>query len=471
MKLTGRRPLVSDSAPPSTDQSADRLYREQIRVMSQAMPVAVSITDPEGSVLWVNAYWTRFTGRSLEESLGDGWRASIHPDDLPALDAVFSAGRAALTGFKAEVRLGLADSPERRWTEIRGEPLINLRGRLEGWITVANDVHDRKLAMVALQESEARFRMMAENAPVNLWMSDPEGRIVYLNRQQRAFWGAADDLAGFKWAERVLDEDREALYADYDVALENRSAFTVEARYWRVDGEVRTLRTEAGPRFDAEGKFLGMIGVNIDTTEERRAALHQRLLTNELNHRVKNTLATVQSLAAQTLRAYRDVDEAREMFEGRLMALSAAHNILNRENWEAADLADVVAEAVHAFETPGAERFRIDGPPARVSPSVALAIAMVLHELATNAMKYGGLSQDGGLVAIAWTAGNAKDALALTWRETGGPAVKRPSRKGFGSRLLAGLAAELGAAAVVDYRPEGVTCVLRVPLSAGVPEN
>lgn len=456
---------MNDSVQTAADERAEALYREQVRVLAQAMPVAVSITDPEGAVVWVNAYWTRFTGRSLEDSRGDGWRQAIHPEDLAALDTAFFAARESRTGFTAEVRLALTTGPEPRWTEIRGEPLINARGRLEGWIAVSNDIHDRKQAMMAVQESEARFRMMAESAPVKLWMSDPEGRIVYLNRQQRAFWGAADDLAGFKWVDRVLEEDREALYAEYDLALEKRCAFTVEARYWRHDGEVRTLRTEAGPRFDAQGNFLGMIGVNIDTTDARKAELHQRLLTNELNHRVKNTLATVQSLAAQTLRAYRDPDEAREVLEGRLLALSAAHNILNRENWEAADLADVVAEAIAVFQGPGAERFEVTGPPARVTPQTALAVAMALHELSTNAVKYGALSRDSGRVAISWTAGAGDDAVSLAWREQGGPPVEPPARKGFGSRLLAGLSAELGAAAELDYRPVGVVCELRVPLA------
>ncbi|MDQ0463283.1 PAS domain S-box-containing protein [Caulobacter ginsengisoli] len=456
---------MTDPAKTAPEPRTTELYRQQVRAIWQAMPVAVSVTDTDGSVLWINAYWTRFTGRGEAESLGDGWRGSIHAEDLPGLDAAFLAATQTQTGFASEVRLTVAAGPEPRWVEIRGEPRLDRDGQLEGWITVANDVHERKLAMAAVQESEARFRLLAENAPVNLWMSDPEGRIVYLNRQQRAFWGAAEDLAGFKWAERVLDEDRQALYADYDLALENRAAFTVEARYWRVDGEVRTLRTEANPRFDAAGNFLGMIGVNIDTTDERRAALHQRLLTDELNHRVKNTLATVQSLAAQTLRAYSDPGEAQAMLEGRLMALSAAHNILNRENWEAADLADVVAEALHAFDTPGIDRFHTEGPSARVAPQTALAVAMVLHELCTNSMKYGALSQDGGRVSVAWGPGEGDGVLALRWAETGGPPVRPPSRRGFGSRLLAGLASELGAAAAVDYRPGGVVCALRVPLA------
>jgi PAS domain S-box-containing protein len=459
---------LTDRAETTTDERTEALYRQQVRVMSQAMPVAVSITDPAGSVLWVNAYWTRFTGRGLEESLGNGWRSSIHPDDLPGLDAAFNTASDSEAGFLAEVRLTIAAGPEPRWVEIRGEPLVNGRGRLEGWITVANDVHERKLALVAVQESEARFRLVAETAPVKLWMGDAQGRCVYLNRQQREFWGVAEDLAGFSWAATLLDEDRAGLFAVFEEAMTAQTSFAVEARYWRADGEVRTLRTEANPRHDAAGNFLGMIGVNIDTTDARRAERHQALLTNELNHRVKNTLVTVQSLAAQTLRAYPDADEARAMLEGRLMALSAAHNILNRENWETAELADVVSEALHAFDTPGADRFNTQGPTARVAPQTALAVAMVLHELCTNSVKYGALSQDGGRVTVVWAPGEGADVLALRWEETGGPPVHPPARKGFGSRLLAGLAAELGAAAVVDYRASGVVCGLRVPLAGAV---
>ncbi len=202
----------------------------------------------------------------------------------------------------------------------------------------------------------------------------------------------------------------------------------------------------------------------------RRAEEHQRLLIHELNHRVKNTLATVQSIAAQTDRAGGD----RDAFLERLLALSRAHDVLTRENWEGAELSAIVQGAVQPFEIAAGQRFRICGPEARLEPQPALALAMALHELATNASKYGALSQAGGRVTIDWTIRPAApDArLELCWRETGGPPVVVPTRKGFGTRLLGrGLAAELDGRVEVDYRPDGLVCIVEARLrqDAGPP--
>jgi two-component sensor histidine kinase len=195
---------------------------------------------------------------------------------------------------------------------------------------------------------------------------------------------------------------------------------------------------------------------------------HQRLLINELNHRVKNTLATVQSIAHQTLPRSAVAVEARDLLTSRLLALSAAHNVLTRENWEGADAADVVAEAIRPYDDPGDGRFEVDGPPLRLGPGAALALSMALHELATNAAKYGALSTpmgEGGRVAIHWRL-DAEQGFIMEWRERGGPRVTPPARRGFGSRLLQqGLAIELGGAAELIFAPEGLVCVIRAPLA------
>lgn len=197
-----------------------------------------------------------------------------------------------------------------------------------------------------------------------------------------------------------------------------------------------------------------------DASAAARAAseAHLQLLVNELNHRVKNTLATVQSLIWQTLRSTDVNDEVRKRLDARIMALSAAHNVLTRENWESALLRDIADEALAPFRGATAGRLSVEGPPVRVAPRAALAIAMALHELATNALKYGALSNDAGRVELRWEP-VGEDRLRLTWRERGGPPVARPVRKGFGSRLIErGLAHDLGGSVRIDYDPAGVVC-------------
>jgi two-component sensor histidine kinase/integral membrane sensor domain MASE1 len=209
-----------------------------------------------------------------------------------------------------------------------------------------------------------------------------------------------------------------------------------------------------------------------EIAERTRAEEHQRLLINELNHRVKNTLATVQSLAAQTRRAGKNPRESYESFTERLMALSRAHDVLTRQRWEGADLKEIATGAVQPFDLDG-RRFKLKGPSVWLEPHTALALAMACHELSTNAVKYGALSVPQGRVSLGWSVkadGDDGLALDLVWSESGGPAVKRPTRKGFGSRLLErGLAAELNGEVAVDYRPSGLVCRMtaRVPRIEG----
>jgi two-component sensor histidine kinase/integral membrane sensor domain MASE1 len=207
-----------------------------------------------------------------------------------------------------------------------------------------------------------------------------------------------------------------------------------------------------------------------EIAERTRAEEHQRLLVHELNHRVKNTLATVQSIAAQTSRS-RDLRAGYASFTDRLMALSRAHDVLTRQSWEGADLMAMVQGAVQPFETDAGERFHLQGPHVWLGPQQALAIAMALHELATNAAKYGALSSSEGRVDLTWEA-PADGGLKMVWRESGGPPVSAPTHRGFGSRLLErGLAAELRGTVTVDYRPDGLVCVIEAGPGAAETER
>jgi two-component sensor histidine kinase len=243
----------------------------------------------------------------------------------------------------------------------------------------------------------------------------------------------------------------------------------VEARYYRADGEVRGFLTRAKPRFEADGTFLGMIGVNADVTEVRRFQAHQQLLINELNHRVKNTLATVQSIAHQTLQSEKLTRDAREQFTDRLLALSAAHNVLTRQSWGGAPMLEIVAEAIRPYEDAAEPRVTLQGPAVRLAPNIALALSMALHELATNALKYGAFSTREGRVSLTWSLDAAASQVAIEWREEGGPAVTAPTKLGFGTRLLQqGLATELGAAAVFDYAATGLVCAFKAPIQSAL---
>lgn len=201
---------------------------------------------------------------------------------------------------------------------------------------------------------------------------------------------------------------------------------------------------------------------------QRKDQEHLRLMVNELNHRVKNTLATIQSIAALTLRGDEDPARAREMLTSRLMALSKAHDVLTDEQWSGADLREIAAQAAAPHQSPGGKtRIALQGPAVRLPPKSAIAVALALHELATNAAKYGALSVEEGRVDLTWTlcAHDDRHDLVIVWRERGGPPVSPPRRTGFGTRLIErGLASDLHGKVTLEYPPEGVVCTIDATL-------
>lgn len=214
------------------------------------------------------------------------------------------------------------------------------------------------------------------------------------------------------------------------------------------------------PIKDADGKISGVFVQGTDRTEAVRAAQRQRLLIDELNHRVKNTLATVQSLARQTLRSTVDPEQARQSFEARIVALSKAHSLLSDRHWHDTEIGSLVAQELSAF---GAERVTCDGPDLMLNSKATIAIALVLHELATNAARHGALSVPEGMLAIRWSRGEG-DRLVVSWVESGGPIVGAPDRTGFGTRLLKTVVTgELSGELNIDYAPGGFTARLDIP--------
>ena len=221
------------------------------------------------------------------------------------------------------------------------------------------------------------------------------------------------------------------------------------------------------PIFDDAGGVKGVFVLGMDRTKMVEADQRQRILLDELNHRVKNTLATVQSIAKQTLKDAESPATARASFEARIMALSHAHDLLSRSSWAGADLRTLLTRELKPY---GIDRARLDGEPVRLAPRAAVALGMVAHELATNAAKFGALSNGDGRIAAEWRLeeGNAGRMLSLNWREQGGPRVGPPGKRGFGSRLIAmSLEGELGGKTDLRFDPDGLKCNISIPYEEG----
>jgi len=222
------------------------------------------------------------------------------------------------------------------------------------------------------------------------------------------------------------------------------------------DGRAIEVSLTVSPVLDESGRIVAASKIARDITDRRRAQEQQKLVLDEMKHRIKNTLATVQGIARQTLASASA--EERTAFIGRLRTLAEAHNLLTHENWDRARVGDVVARALAPFQDRRAARFRIKGPDHLwLSADRALHLTMVLHELATNAVKYGAFSNTTGTVSLVWS--ERRGRLAMVWRERGGPAVKCPERAGFGSKLIDRTVAGLGKGRV-RYLPQGLVCVI-----------
>lgn len=430
------------------------------------------------------------------------------------------------------------------------------------------------------------YRLVIEGAPAMLWLGDEVGKCVFLNKAQREFWGVAiEDIATFDWSSTLHPEDVDALAGPFQKAMATHTKMTVEARYRRADGVWRVLHTDANPRFDGEGRFLGMVGVNVDVTDQRqseadlraardalalatqsaklgvvgwdfadgqvtldehartlfglsepvctmddwtacisssdRAALRheidraarsgdpfdfvyqvvkrdgtdlrihgtgtiftddegvarggtglvrdvteqwretefQKLLIGELNHRMKNVLAIARSLVAQTGTEDRSIEEFKSVVLGRIQALSDGLALTEKSESDSVAMDDLAETVLTPFGVEG-DRIAMSGPPVLLPSSVSRLLGLVIHELATNAVKYGALSVPEGKVALGWTVEPSGDRERLTfdWRESGGPPVPAPERRGFGTRLLERMAAlETGGQADLAYEDCGLS--------------
>jgi PAS domain S-box-containing protein len=358
----------------------------------------------------------------------------------------------------------------RRHMETRASP-IRLPDGVIAQLAITRDVTERRRDYLHIKESEHRFRQLLQALPAAVYTTDPEGRITFYNEAAVEFAGRRPEL-GELWCVtwRLYNADGSRLPHDecpMAIALkENRPVLGAEAIAERPDGTRRWFAPYPTPLRDSEGRLIGAINMLVDITERKQAEHQQKLLIDELNHRVKNTLATVQSVVVQTARSTGGVNEFREAVEGRILALSHAHNQLSQRRWADADLSQLLHAGLQPYLAKGNVVF--SGDPIRISPRVALVMSMVVHELATNAAKYGALSSSSGRIDVSWAvkANGAGPELRLSWLEQNGPPVVKPSRQGFGTKLLErGIQSELGGNALLEFTAAGLRCAIDIPLT------
>lgn len=442
------------------------------REILDALPVAVYSTDAAGQITYFNPAAVDFAGR--RPAIGDKWCVTwrlFWPDGTPLPHDECPMAVALREGRPVRGAEAVAERPD--GTRIPfipyPTPLFDSSGALTGAINVLVDVTESKRS----HELAQRLAAIVNTSQDAIVSKDLSGVIQTWNDGAQQLFGYKADEAIGRSITMLLPPDR---LVEEEIILghirEGRRVEPYETVRRRKDGSFVDISLAVSPIKDASGRVIGASKIARDVTERRKADEQQQLLIHELNHRVKNTLAVVQSLAHQSFRSER-ANAGYRQFEARLLTLSAAHNVLTEERWESARLDELVTRIV-APHCANPERVHTSGPAVRVPPFMALGLAMALHELCTNASKYGALSSPTGHVRLEWAVAGRDGIhrLRVHWEEIGGPPVTPPARAGFGSRLLLhGLARELQGHVQHEFRPTGVVCIIDAPLPSGFPRG
>ena len=434
--------------------------------IAEDAPVIIWVTDPSGWCVYLNRRWFERTGQPVREGLGYGWINASHPDDRAMAEDTFRSANAQKTEFRFEYRLQRTDGTY-GWAIDIGTPRFDAGGNFLGYVGSVVDIDERKIAEERLAYNEEQLRLAVDAAEVGLWDVDPINDRLFWPARVKAMFGISADapvsMADFYTG--LHPDDRESVGAAYAKAADPlvRGLYDVEYRtVGKEDGKQRWVAAKGRGIFDKDGRCVRVIGTAIDISKRKQTERNQALLIAELNHRAKNLLAIIQSIAFQTFKGGDSVEASREEFDLRLQALAGAHKLISERSWDDVDLHSFVTSPLSAL---GLDRPQVivEGPPLSVRPKTGVSIAMAVHELATNAMKYGSLSVPGGRVEVRWELD--PEELTLIWRESGGPEVRPPGNKGFGSRMIErGLASELNGSVKIEYDPRGVLCTVRAPI-------
>ena len=457
-----------------TDDRIEAEFHQRLHEMFERAGVGIAQTDVDGHYLLVNGRYCDLVGRRREELLAGRIQDFVHAEDLPAsLDAFI---RAIETGQPAVIeQRQLRGDGSALW--VSNHVSVGRRNGDAGpsyLLVLAHDISVRKEAERTLVRAQSELRVLLDAAADGFFCVDRESKITICN-------AAFLRMLGFEREEDVLGRDPHDLlhrtgtaehsHPEHDcpvrkVARNGTHAHVADEYFLRHDGKLLPVEYRVRPIVRG-GRIRGAVCTFADATERRQSEARQQLMNREMAHRVKNTLAMVQAIVGQTLRRSREPKEAVRHINQRLAALGHAHTALTRTRWGNASIMEVIegAISVHATE---AHRVHLKGPKMDLGAKAVLAITMALHELCTNAAKYGALSSDGGTVAVDWSvSGGAADArFRLSWTERGGPVVSPPQHAGFGTRLIAdSVGADLKGEAKLTYDPAGVSWSLEAPLT------
>jgi|GEM_PF-964286 len=458
------------------DVTERRAAEEVLRQSEERLSALVRATSDV--VYRMSADWTemhQLDGRNVlaaDRGANKGWWEEYIPaEDRPVVRAAIEGATRSRTMFELEHRVRRSDIGV-GWVHSRAVPILDETGAVREWFGASSDITARKKAEAALSESEERFRQFGEASPDVLWMRDAATlAFEYLSPAFEATFGRsrAEQLADNRlerWLELVHPEDREALVGVLKAVREGQGR-SAEFRIRRQsDGEERWIRNTDFPLHDLDGRVRRIGGIAEDVTEERSSAARLEVLIAELQHRARNLLGVISSVAGRTLERGGSVGDFRE----RLQALSRAQGLLSRSGSDTVELGAMVRAELAAHTGAGVPKVTISGPDVRLTSRQVQNFALAVHELTTNAVKYGALKGDEARLSVRWsvtTTGNGQRLLVLDWVESGVRMPPQPGeRRGYGRELIE-KALSYALRARTDYAlgDDGVRCRIELPLA------
>lgn len=469
-KFVNTRCFTTDVTELHAAEEARQASEARLAATYEAASVGISETDENGRFLRVNDSLCRITARKRDELLGMTFLDYTDSNDQTEDAELYARQvRGDIENYTVRKRVLRPDGSVRH-LDIFSSSVRDSEGCFLYGVRVAQDVTTTKQLEDRLREGEQRMRDLLEALPAAIYTTDAKGRINFFNRAAVEMAGRTPQ-PGDEWCVtwKLYWPDGSPLphnECPMAVALrENRPVRGAEAVAERPDGRRVPFIPFPTPLRDADGNLVGAINMLVDISERKNAENAQKALIDELNHRVKNTLATVQSLANQTARHAADLQEFLPTFTGRLLALARGHDLLTKRNWQDTPFEKLVHDIVAPMS---GGRVLTSGPHAELDARMALSITMVLNELLTNAAKYGALSVPNGSVSLTWriSAGERSQAvLDCEWHERGGPPVTPPKRRGFGTRLMERCVEhDLAGEFDLVFEPEGTRCRMVFPI-------
>jgi PAS domain S-box-containing protein len=467
----------------------DRLYRAESEtdIYDAALDAILSalgcdrasilLFDPKGVMSFV-----------AHRGLSDGYRAAVnghspwkpgdrHPEPIFMRDIRDSSESDALKQtIEGEGIRGLAFIPLTvsgfvigKFMTYYGRPHDTSPEEAELALTIARQLGfaiERRRIDGALRRNDERLRLATQAGKVGLWDWDIAANRIAWTESIYSMHGLRHEefSATYEdWISRVHPADRDRVETAIRRAIDGDAPYEIEMRSMRPDGGITWIFTSANIARE-NGKAVRMVGASVDITQRKQVEHQRDLLVAELSHRVKNTLATVISIARQSFSKSRSSDEARQSFDGRIQALAQTHGRLAESNWAGVPFETIVLDELKPYRREDAANVRINGPLITFNPKSAVVLGMALHELATNAAKYGALSTKAGVVDVNWALKSPHHGFVMTWKERGGPTVSPPERSGFGRVMIErALTSDLQGKVALDFAPDGLRCVIELP--------